>query len=181
MSKDRSDTTDSTKSTNDLFFKLQFGKLLEQDTSEKNMEMLKKMIQIKNININLPIEAGDSKNALHIVARKGDIKKAEFLLQHGADVNIKDGTGQTVLHYAAAKDHAEMVEFFIKQGVEINTKDSHGYTAIHDAASNGATRVVQVLINEFADLNCKNNNGATPRGVCNNEKLSKLLAENGGR
>jgi ankyrin repeat protein len=46
------------------------------------------------------------------------------LLQHGADVKLKDKTGQSALHLAAESGMSKAVEKLIQLGADVNSKDS---------------------------------------------------------
>ena len=47
-----------------------------------------------------------------------------FLIQHGADITIKDFEGGNVLHAAADNDKAQALYYFIyKFGMDVDSKD----------------------------------------------------------
>ena len=50
------------------------------------------------------------------VSRSWHVDVAQFMIEHGANLNQADNYGRTPLHIAAAVDYPEMVEFLIKHG-----------------------------------------------------------------
>ena len=66
--------------------------------------------------------------ALHIAAKKGFKDIAALLLEHGADVNLRDGEGNTPLHYAARNFDAKMLHFLVKQGANIDARNRANFT-----------------------------------------------------
>ena len=55
---------------------------------------------------------------------------AKFLIEKGADVNLKSKNGWTALHAAAFKGPAEIVKLLIEKGADANTKDLRGQTPL---------------------------------------------------
>src|SRR6266478_4526152 len=54
---------------------------------------------------------------LHDMAQKGDIRKAELLIKHGAEMNAVDEEYQsTPLAMAVRWGHSEMVEYLLSEG-----------------------------------------------------------------
>ena len=53
---------------------------------------------------------------LHEVAAQWDVAVAALLVEHCANVNIRDGDGRSPLHYAAYTDHTEMTEWLLDHG-----------------------------------------------------------------
>jgi ankyrin repeat protein len=97
--------------------------------------------------------------ALHWAAAQGHEAVVQRLIDHGADVNIKDNKDrQTALHSAALRGHKAVVQRLIDHGADVNIKDDkYGWTALHWAAAQGHEAVVQRLIDHRADINIKDN------------------------
>ena len=73
---------------------------------------------------------------LQIAARNNDIKITNLLLQHGADVNIKDKHGHTALDFAVFFGSNEVINILLEHGANpINI--SYAYFQI--SKSNGYT------------------------------------------
>ncbi len=60
----------------------------------------------------------DGNPPLHMAARKGYMKVADYLLQHGADINAKDPVGWTALHHAVYANDVDMVRLLMDNGAE---------------------------------------------------------------
>jgi ankyrin repeat protein len=75
-----------------------------------------------------------------------------FLIEKGADVNIKDWKGNTPLHYAAKIGDAIIAKLLLEKGADINAKDNHNCTPLHYAAN---VEVARLLIEKGADINAK--------------------------
>ena len=56
--------------------------------------------------------------ALHHAAKRGNNELVEFLLQRGADREVKDSLGKTALQYAIEKDHRSTVVLFRDISIE---------------------------------------------------------------
>ena len=77
-----------------------------------------------------------------------DTRAVNSLLDHGADVNVKDPDGNTLLMLVAACDEAsvETVKRLIAGGVDVNAKNPHGQMALDFARGRGKTAVVDLLV-----------------------------------
>ena len=82
----------------------------------------------------------------------GNTRAINLLLDHGADVNVKDPDGNTLLMLVAACDEIplETIKRLIAGGADVNAKNPHGQTAIDFARARGKTAVVDLLIQSGA-------------------------------
>ncbi len=85
----------------------------------------------------------------------------EFLLEVGAEVNLRNGNQSTPLMQAAYRASGEIARILIAAGADINAKDDNGNTALMIAAKFANAEVAGELILAGADLNAKDNNGNT--------------------
>lgn len=115
--------------------------------------------------------------ALFRAARGGDVPMVEFLLKHGARVDLPNEDGVTPLIVAAGfraspidtrgrfRTEAEALEVakrLIEAGADVNAQEAGGQTALFAAASQGWNNMVQLLVDNGADLEHKDNFDKTP-------------------
>lgn len=71
---------------------------------------------------------------------------AEYLLEHGADVNAQDKGGLIPLHNASSYGHLDIAALLIKHNTVVNATDKWGYTPLHEAAQKGRTQLCSLLV-----------------------------------
>ena len=119
---------------------------------------------------------------LHIAADRGYLRIVEFLLEHGANPNMKNNYGRTPLHIAAMYGHLEVVEFLLEHGANPNVRNNYGYTPLHFAVDGCFVDVVRVLLEHGADPTIRDNEGRTPLDYGSNcEEIIEALRRGGSR
>ena len=95
------------------------GELCEL-TRSGSLDMLTIMIKC-----GCPINSADydQRTCLHLAASEGNLRIAEFLATHGADLNVKDRWGGTPLQDAVRNKHTEMAIMLHKHGAELGYDD----------------------------------------------------------
>ena len=103
-----------------------------------------------------------------LAIKNGHPNAAGFLIQHGADVNVKDIDGETALHYAVQRyvgsHHSEWCEVFsclIKNGADINARAKDNYTPLMLAITSCHLSAVIFLTEHGADVDIQNRDGKT--------------------
>jgi len=107
----------------------------------------------------------DGYTALHLACNKGEnLKIAEYLLDHGADVNKRDHNRarKAPIHVACLNQNRKCVRLLIENGADVNKKDCDGNTPLHIACKEGNFEIVQLLIESGADPNETNTHRKTP-------------------
>jgi ankyrin repeat protein len=89
--------------------------------------------------------------ALHITARRGDVAYTTFLLQKGADPNIRDGKGSTPMLTAIDSGHGDMASLLILGRANVNLANSSGETPLIRAVQRRDLALVRVLLAANAD------------------------------
>ncbi|CAB1319924.1 unnamed protein product, partial [Coregonus sp. 'balchen'] len=79
------------------------------------------------------------------VAGYNNLEVAEYLLEHGADVNAQDKGGLIPLHNAASYGHVDIAALLIKFSTCVNATDKWAFTPLHEAAQKGRTQLCALL------------------------------------
>jgi ankyrin repeat protein len=127
---------------------------------------------------------------LHIAARRGFKSIVQLLLEHQADMQLKDSKGRTPLHYAAEEGKYEVVEVLLNKCIEItkqnliDAKDKSGNTPLHYSLVNKdrGEKIARLLLKSGADKNALNDQKWAPIHVAaafnKPEIIEQLLTNN---
>jgi ankyrin repeat protein len=125
------------------------------DEEDQEIRRIQAMIQNSPDLVNAP--QGQSGTPLCLAAEKGQLRVAQFLLEHGADVQRGYPLAQ-----AAGGGHKAMVELLLQHGAAVNAAEGDSQTALHRAAARGYLSVTETLLAAKADVNAQAENGRTP-------------------
>lgn len=138
--------------------------------------------------------------ALHIAAKKDDVKAAALLLQvnkritkqnnidlmfsfkneHNPDVTSKSGF--TPLHIAAHYGNDKVASLLYEKGADVNYAAKHNITPLHVASKWGKINMVTLLVAKGADIQAKTRDGLTPLHCAarsGHDQVVDMLLENG--
>jgi ankyrin repeat protein len=116
---------------------------------------------------------------------------AEFFLEHGGRVDVRDERQQTALYKAIdrpGKVALEAVRFLLDHGADVNARRDDLWTPLHLAVNIGELSVARLLLEYQADVNSRNDVGQAPLHLLSIRKTSqkddgsdiaKLLLEHG--
>ncbi|KAJ9596393.1 hypothetical protein L9F63_012556 [Diploptera punctata] len=119
---------------------------------------------------------GRNSTPLHLAAGYNNLEVAEFLLDHGADVNAQDKGGLIPLHNASSYGHLDIAALLIKFNTVVNATDKWGFTPLHEAAQKGRTQLCALLMTS-PDPFLKNQEGQTPVDLASAEDVRCLLQD----
>lgn len=120
------------------------------------------------------LTSGDS--GLHIVVARRDILWVKFLLQRGANPNIRNNQGLTPLQLATRLGFIEGVEELIRKGAQVDVSDRQGETPLIAAVHQRNVELVRRLLAEGADPDRNDNSGRSARHYMEVMTSNTLLA-----
>uniref|UniRef100_A0A158Q7B9 Poly [ADP-ribose] polymerase n=1 Tax=Elaeophora elaphi TaxID=1147741 RepID=A0A158Q7B9_9BILA len=157
----------------DVYNLLRGDEAVLEAAKEGNIEKIRKIVIPATVNCR--DVRGRFSTPLHLAAGYNNLEVARFLLENGAEVNLKDKGGLIPLHNASSFGHLEIAGLLIECGAEVNHPDKWGYTPLHEAAQKGRTQICSLLLNNGADVTLKNNEGFTALDITVTEDTKELL------
>jgi len=116
----------------------------------------------------------------HIVGMGSD-EGFQLLLDHGADVRLRDGSGNTVLHKAITFEQSSLAIRLIDLGVDVSATNKVGATALHYAVRAGNQAMVELLLSKGANIEVKDLTGSTPVEIAHAMSERQNLIDTMGR
>ncbi|KAI8903882.1 ankyrin repeat-containing domain protein [Gorgonomyces haynaldii] len=83
--------------------------------------------------------------ALHAAAKNGRVKACQLLLEHGADVNVRDDKGRTPLMDSAQFYTLDALEFLIESGADLQIGDNDGWSVMEYAIDSRRNQSIHLL------------------------------------
>ncbi|MEM7702795.1 MAG: ankyrin repeat domain-containing protein [Pseudomonadota bacterium] len=114
----------------------------------------------------------NGRTGLHIVVERRDALWVRFLIQRGADPNIKDKKGIYPIQIAAAFGDLDSVEALVKGGAQVDVADQQGETPLISAVHARNSELIARLLKEGADPDRNDNSGRSAR------QYAELMAGN---
>lgn len=121
--------------------------------------LLKDLYAYCDIDINAKNQDGDT--ALLLSASNGKHDCVNWLLQQGADTDIRGKNDNTALLLSAAKGHTSCVKYLLEQGADTNISRKDGKSALILSSQNKYITCVELLLKHGAYPNIRDNDGHT--------------------
>ena len=109
---------------------------------------------------------------LHFATRSRDI--LEYLLDGGADINLKDKYEYTPLHTAVCDNREECCELLLNRGADIEIRSHWGSTPLKTAKNYKYSKIVLLLENHLVMMNLS---GVIARGLTDGLAFSDFLVK----
>ncbi|XP_055858103.1 ankyrin-2 isoform X2 [Episyrphus balteatus] len=120
--------------------------------------------------------------ALHIAAKKDDVKAATLLLENEHNPDIVSKSGFTPLHIAAHYGNVDIAKLLIERGADVNYIAKHNITPLHVACKWGKKNILMLLLSKNARIDATTRDGLTPLHCAarsGHKGVIELLLENG--
>ncbi|MBR5904541.1 MAG: ankyrin repeat domain-containing protein [Alphaproteobacteria bacterium] len=173
--------------------------MTQQELNDKLFEAVKNddLDQVKELISNGADANAQTFNECPVLVYASDPAIAEFLIEHGADVNHMNDSGITPLHDAIFENNIDVVRVLIKHGANVNSNTSPDIvdqiykefeelpypnkadTPLHWAAGKDNCEFAKILIENGADVNLVDARGQTPLHQVYNVETAQLLIDHG--
>ncbi len=127
--------------------------------SEHDLRLRELLASVAQADIDAEDELCGS-TALTYAAWFGKEEIVRLLLDHGADVDLRERSGRTALHWAAWSGYPDMVADLVERGATIDMR-VFGWTAMLLAARTWQHRIVLYLVEHGANVSAKDFHGRT--------------------
>ncbi|KAL0315488.1 UNVERIFIED_CONTAM: protein S-acyltransferase 24 [Sesamum radiatum] len=74
-------------------------------------------------------------SALQWAALNNRMAAAQYIIEHGGDINACDHQGQTALHWSAVRGAVQVAELLLQEGARLSVTDVNGYQVCFDCCS----------------------------------------------
>lgn len=115
----------------------------------------------------------------------GGSEETDFLLEHGANINVGDKQGFTPLMEMVLDQDLRMVKKLLEKGANVNSSTiDYGETVLMKAAFHDNPEIIQILLDKGADVNATDKKGKTALSIAReegNEDVEELLIKYGAK
>ncbi|MFH1537311.1 MAG: ankyrin repeat domain-containing protein [bacterium] len=122
---------------------------------------------------------GEGKTPLQI-ADSNELRS--ILINHNADVFVRDDSDRTLLHRAAEEADLEFARMLVEKGVDVDVKDERGLTPLHYASRGRRKSHMQTakfLISAGASIGAMDINNKTPLHYAETQEMAETLLAGG--
>ncbi|WP_374145931.1 ankyrin repeat domain-containing protein [Sphingomonas sp. 28-63-12] len=126
------------------------AKFLEAVKEEKNNDVVAALSASGTTVVNTR-DFSTRETALHIVAKRGDLLYTRFLLQKGADPNLRDAKGNTALMVAVSGGFGDLIAPLVAAKTNVNQGNDSGETPLIRAVQRRDVAMIRELLTAGAD------------------------------
>lgn len=131
------------------------------DAASHGEDLHLKATLLPSLDVNaLEADLLQGRGALHMAAEVGSVPCIQFLLTHGAKVDLRNSEGETPLHVAAFWARPEAINALLDAGADINLESGDYYfTALHnvlkykDTVTSQQIETIGLLLDRGLDVN----------------------------
>ncbi|NHJ40271.1 MAG: hypothetical protein FK731_09590, partial [Asgard group archaeon] len=122
--------------------------------ANKNIDLVSKIFQIKEFNINIIDKEKSSLS--HFAILNQDTKIAQFILDHKDLLESKNKDDMTPLLLTCKVGDLKLVQFLLSKNADVHAKDINGNTILTIAAKSGHKEIVQYLLDNRVKIDLDN-------------------------
>jgi len=100
---------------------------------------------LKGADVNIPSDNGFNVSPIHSAVAANQTEITAMLLDHGAQVNVKQKSGVTPLHSAAQNGNLELLIMLLEHGAMVNARMEGGKMPADLAAEKGFADIAAIL------------------------------------
>ncbi len=138
---------------------------------------------LSGANVDADAVDNDGSTPLYLAASEAEVLSgAQLLLDHGANIDLRNKTGQTALHLASQRGRLDFMELLLNRGAMVDVPDNDGFTPLHLAISKMERRATELLLKNGANIDLQNNKRQTALHLAlqhSHPNIIPLLLENG--
>uniref|UniRef100_A0A0G4HQ67 Uncharacterized protein n=1 Tax=Chromera velia CCMP2878 TaxID=1169474 RepID=A0A0G4HQ67_9ALVE len=131
---------------------------------------LVKFLLTRDADLHAQIKDGrlDGRTCIFDAIGYGHKDVVELLLDHGANLDVREERQQTPLFFAAQffadvpRDHREIAELLVSRGADVTARNNCGETVLHSAARSCFSGVFDLMLQKGLDFYARDNEGHTP-------------------
>ncbi|KAF5676117.1 ankyrin repeat [Fusarium heterosporum] len=127
-------------------------------------KLVRYLVETVDVRVNAP--EGSIIHPIHVAAKSQDIRLFEYLLRHGADINLADHLGRRIVHYSTQMKLGNLTKWRLldKSNADFLSADNYGRTPLHLVAAFGYLSEMQWFLRHVPnlDLNIQDGDGWTP-------------------
>ncbi len=128
--------------------------VVDNPRKDLDVDLFERLIA-KGADVNAKLSTHHNWTIFSGIAKQGNLKKARFLIDHGADININTLEGTPLQMVLNQGPKEEMAKWLLENGAKLQ-EFSFGNTELHLAAMRGCADLVPLLVKHGANVDAVN-------------------------